>query len=226
MVLMTQGSLETFFITPTNVHSHYSFYFKNSNNRSNLTNQDFNHTSASSETKIEDFEEPISDETESILDKLNENQTKNEETEENDTVSANIRVERIGLPKDESKTEPKSINDSILPVITPTDDEDSITTDLQNDFEITDDSENSYEDVGDSKHSTSAADSLPDCPPIPPNLVGRLFVNLTDVDWQELESIHGVNENGEFRPPDCEPGHHGTIRYNILFNPQNVKCII
>ena len=60
-----------------------------------------------------------------------------------------------------------------------------------------------------SKHSTKIK-----CPSIPPNLVGRLKVNLTAPSWKELETTPGfsrLGQGGEFHPENCDPDYLGKL---------------
>ena len=60
-----------------------------------------------------------------------------------------------------------------------------------------------------SKHSTNIK-----CPSIPPNLVGRLKVNLTAPSWKELETTPGftrLRQGGEFYPENCDPEYLGNL---------------
>ena len=60
-----------------------------------------------------------------------------------------------------------------------------------------------------SKHSTNIK-----CPSIPPNLVGRLKVNLTAPSWKELETTPGfsrLGQGGEFHPENCDPDYLGKL---------------
>ena len=88
------------------------------------------------------------------------------------------------------------------------------------DEEIEDDAEESEDDQNEdiselndnasykSKHSTKIK-----CPSIPPNLVGRLKVNLTAPSWKELETTPGfsrLGQGGEFYPENCDPDYLGS----------------
>ena len=89
------------------------------------------------------------------------------------------------------------------------------------DEESEDDAEESEDDEDDdiselndnasykSKHSTKIK-----CPSIPPNLVGRLKVNLTAPSWKELETTPGfsrLGQGGEFYPENCDPEYLGKL---------------
>ena len=78
-----------------------------------------------------------------------------------------------------------------------------------------DDEEEESEDEGDEEISesfTSKHSNKVKCPSIPPNLVGRLKVNLTSPSWKELETTPGftrLGPGGEFSPEDCDPEFSG-----------------
>ena len=73
------------------------------------------------------------------------------------------------------------------------------------------DDEEEEEEISDSESRHSANTK---CPSIPPNLVGRLKVNLTSPSWEELETTPGftrLRPGGEFSPADCDPEYSGEL---------------
>ena len=78
--------------------------------------------------------------------------------------------------------------------------------------EGSDNDEEETEDEDDEEEMIS--DNEIKCPSIPPNLVGRLKVNLTSPSWEELETTPGftrLRPGGEFSPADCDPEFSGEL---------------
>ena len=78
--------------------------------------------------------------------------------------------------------------------------------------EGSDNDEEETEDEDDEEEMIS--DNEIKCPSIPPNLVGRLKVNLTSPSWEELETTPGftrLRPGGEFSPTDCDPEYSGEL---------------
>ena len=83
--------------------------------------------------------------------------------------------------------------------------------DVRESKEGDDEEEEEEEEISDSDSRHSANTK---CPSIPPNLVGRLKVNLTSPSWEELETTPGftrLRPGGEFSPADCDPEYSGEL---------------
>ena len=78
---------------------------------------------------------------------------------------------------------------------------------------ITSESDEDNSDDSDTEQSTTEA-PLPECPPVPDNLQGKLRVNLTAPDWAELNtkfSEANIAAGGEFSPANCYSQHRVAI---------------
>ena len=80
-------------------------------------------------------------------------------------------------------------------------------------YEENDEGSDNDEEENDDKEEM-ISDSENKCPSIPPNLVGRLKVNLTSPSWEELEttpSFTRLRPGGEFSPAGCDPEFSGEL---------------